>query len=997
MKNQMLMIMFLVLFTCLQAIDQESYVPIGHPAYPNFISSEVDHIHKSAPNWTFATPPTNILASYYDYMIGSYNNLPMRLVPDAQGGGYFITYHGQRSMNGLRRVFINFITSNGTITVNNELTSNQIREGYPALDVDPVSGKPLFAWHSDVEPTDAEMEVSTCWDAFLQGIPGLFSEPTITIDNPMPISLTNGSIVPDNEFIWPTVEIGPSPTVGMRRVYVMGRNSISHTSNPSENLLIAWADFNAQMLESGSSLSWSYTHIPELDNWNNDTIYWRRGYYSLVAGNDDRIYCAGYHSGVLYADNSNLNEPDMDVFVCDNYGQGNWQHYSASSKLPSWNPRNLNGTGQGFFLDNDNVPYHDSDLYWQIESSGHHNAVIDANGLIHLHAMWTLTTDIDVYFPELNTIKEMTYDTNSHQFAIREVYPIAGSSSDTLAWQPWDTDGNGEVDQYAPETGDPIIQGDWNLCYWDDTAGDGMIRFNYNNFKVTQPNSSGWMASVWQNSWKARMYNTNPVSYPELASYQLVPEIYISISSDNGINWSEPIIINSIETPGFADNRPMWVYPSDQIKDMGIMNGHLIGKLGILYFDDNSWGAGCISNPVGQADGGIVKYMILNIEFQIPEPSGITGTVKRIDNQLPIPNAIITSGQYSTTTNEQGNYSLELHAGTYDLHVSAEGFITQTVPEVTVQNELFTTLDVSLAAIPHIAVSGFVQAENPPIALDGASITLTGSHNYAGTSDTNGDFIFTDVLTNQIYHYTVTKNGYSTATGSINIQDSNYEMGTIILSENTSAPTEVVATVQQGNHTVYIQWLRPSTMIRSSNTQENNWKQNDRSLTGFKVWRFHQGQESNENAWILIDELSATDYYVSDTNWQTLYPGLYCYAVKSQFSEVLLSAPAFSNAVERVSDPPIVYVTRIISASPNPFFSSINIDYELKTSNPARFEIYNVNGQHVKSLACTSHSGINHVSWDGSNDAGEKVTSGLYLFRLMTDSKVITKKMMRIK
>jgi len=132
--------------------------------------------------------------------------------------------------------------------------------------VDPVSGKPLYAWHANSDADDL-LEVQFISDAFIVSIAGLFNDPQSVINNPIFI---NGSYMgnpyssSDNEFIWPTAQIGPSPVAGMRRVYVISGNSISHTYGPSENACIAYADFNTDMIEGAIPLVWNHTTIPQL-------------------------------------------------------------------------------------------------------------------------------------------------------------------------------------------------------------------------------------------------------------------------------------------------------------------------------------------------------------------------------------------------------------------------------------------------------------------------------------------------------------------------------------------------------------------------------------------------------------------------------------------------------------------------------------------------------------------------------------------------------------
>jgi len=50
---------------------------------------------------------------------------------------------------------------------------------------------------------------------------------------------------------------------------------------------------------------------------------------------------------------------------------------------------------------------------------------------------------------------------------------------------------------------------------------------------------------------------------------------------------------------------------------------------------------------------------------------------------------------------------------------------------------------------------------------------------------------------------------------------------------------------------------------------------------------------------------------------------------------------------------------------------------------PVDFSIYNARGQLVRSFETTADAaGQAHLNWDGSNDNGSKVQSGVYYFRM---------------
>jgi hypothetical protein len=84
---------------------------------------------------------------------------------------------------------------------------------------------------------------------------------------------------------------------------------------------------------------------------------------------------------------------------------------------------------------------------------------------------------------------------------------------------------------------------------------------------------------------------------------------------------------------------------------------------------------------------------------------------------------------------------------------------------------------------------------------------------------------------------------------------------------------------------------------------------------------------------------------------------------------------------------------------PNPFNPQTTIDFTVKELAPVSVKIYNVRGQLVKTLVDDRFApGITHtVSWDGRNNAGQQVSSGVYFYKLVTNSFTQTKKMVLLK
>jgi len=83
---------------------------------------------------------------------------------------------------------------------------------------------------------------------------------------------------------------------------------------------------------------------------------------------------------------------------------------------------------------------------------------------------------------------------------------------------------------------------------------------------------------------------------------------------------------------------------------------------------------------------------------------------------------------------------------------------------------------------------------------------------------------------------------------------------------------------------------------------------------------------------------------------------------------------------------------------PNPFNPSTTIKYQIPADASVTLDVYNLQGQKVRTLLSKEQkAGYYSVVWDGRNEAGQTVSSGLYLYRVQAGSFVATHKMMMLK
>ena len=90
---------------------------------------------------------------------------------------------------------------------------------------------------------------------------------------------------------------------------------------------------------------------------------------------------------------------------------------------------------------------------------------------------------------------------------------------------------------------------------------------------------------------------------------------------------------------------------------------------------------------------------------------------------------------------------------------------------------------------------------------------------------------------------------------------------------------------------------------------------------------------------------------------------------------------AIPTAVDAAADVPDAFT--LAQNYPNPFNPETQIVYAIAERAPVRLEIFNMQGQKVRTLARGEHSpGTYTVTWDGKLDSGVPAASGVYVYRL---------------
>ncbi len=83
---------------------------------------------------------------------------------------------------------------------------------------------------------------------------------------------------------------------------------------------------------------------------------------------------------------------------------------------------------------------------------------------------------------------------------------------------------------------------------------------------------------------------------------------------------------------------------------------------------------------------------------------------------------------------------------------------------------------------------------------------------------------------------------------------------------------------------------------------------------------------------------------------------------------------------------------------PNPFNPSTNIKFDLPETDRVKLAVFNILGQKVRTLANKTFSAGSHVvSWDGKDDQGKALSSGIYFLKLQSKKYSAVRKMVLMK
>ncbi len=413
------------------------------------------------------------------------------------------------------------------------------------------------------------------------------------------------------------------------------------------------------------------------------------------------------------------------------------------------------------------------------------------------------------------------------------------------------------------------------------------------------------------------------------------------------------------------------------------------GNISATAWQDNGWGSvpdGWYKWAVKAIYTGDAQSLpaFSNAVQKRTEIGTVAGIVRDMAN-APIMGATVSCEDASATTNASGAYSMQVSAGTHNVTASAPGYSPSTQPGIIVVTGQTTTLNFQLAQSLIIFEDGFETYEN--FALEFAPWTLV------------------DVDQSSTYGMNTTSwpNAYSPMAYMIFVPSATTPPLTELTAHGGIKMAASFAAVMpsNGGNGPNNDW-----MITPELTNPDEIKFWARSYTSeYGLERFKVGTSTGSTNPSDFTIISGTNYIQAPVDWTE-----FTYQIPAGVTRIgihCVSSDAFIFLVDDVTvsgrtaidDPGVpVVATELHGNYPNPFNPETTISFSVKDKGLVKIDIYNVKGQLVKTLVNGNmNAGKHNIVWNGRDNAGNAVSSGVYFFKMSAGKYSSTKKMIMMK
>jgi endo-1,4-beta-xylanase len=206
-------------------------------------------------------------------------------------------------------------------------------------------------------------------------------------------------------------------------------------------------------------------------------------------------------------------------------------------------------------------------------------------------------------------------------------------------------------------------------------------------------------------------------------------------------------------------------------------------------------------------------------------------------------------------------------------------------------------------------------------------------------------------------------------------------------------------------------WATPSNLIRLGNLID--WAHDNGlefHVTEASVWiegaHTDSALQTQAETYSKIVEVLLEKRFIGKVGWNIWHiddgHGWYPENAPSLFDAAYAPKPAYyaiQEVLENAFPEADLYNSfQLYQNYPNPFNSTTTITYELLKDARAVISIYGLLGEEVKTLMNENRmAGYQSITWNGTDNRGDNVSSGVYVCRLQVDDEIKTNKMLYIK
>ncbi len=379
----------------------------------------------------------------------------------------------------------------------------------------------------------------------------------------------------------------------------------------------------------------------------------------------------------------------------------------------------------------------------------------------------------------------------------------------------------------------------------------------------------------------------------------------------------------------------------------------------------------------------------------------IQGTVTLAGGSGNVEETFITAGSYSSSPDGSGSYTIPIPPGTYDMTAQLSGYYPEEENNVIVNVGAVTNVDFTLS---------YLEA---PINLAADVVTNDVYLSWEMPADENRTMGSRSILKtekNDVRNQSFRRNDVRNERTRDLIGFKIYRNNTLIEVINDPAimeyPDEFLA---PGEYDYFVRALYDDSMqSEPSNLAEVEiilaapenleaviigddialmWDSPimQRSLTGYKIYR-------NEEIIAEVIETSYLDEELSAGTYSYYITAMYGSYESDASNEVIIEMTESSGIISPVKN-------ALLGNHPNPFNPETMISFSV-TESSAKTEItvYNLKGQRIKTLLNeTISSGFHSIVWNGSDESGKAVASGVYLCKMQIGKFIQTQKMILMK